>query len=136
MSATSAGTLPANGPAFTRTWAKGRAIEKLVGADRRKVPYDEIEPEQAPEYVEGRRYSKYELGLMADELLAGQHLLGHPVFLTEDQLKTRRRREIYVASGIPDPSVVSGLFWRTHPQGRKVNSDEQRKKNRATYYRP
>ena len=135
MSATSAGTLPANGPAFTRSWARGRAIEKLVGADRRKIPYDEVEPEQAPEYVEGRRYSKYELSLMADELLAGQHLLGHPVFLTKDQLKQRRKREIYVSTGIPDPSVTSGLYWRTHPQGRKVNSDEQRQKNGSGFYR-
>lgn len=59
--------------------------------------------------------------------------------LMEEHLQHRRRREIYTESddamGVPDPSIVSGLYHRTHPQGRKVNSKEQRKRNGASFYR-
>ena len=58
----------------------------------------------------------------------------HPI-LFEEHLHQRRRREIYNATGIPDPSIKIGIYNRTHPQGRKVNSPEQRKKNGASYYR-
>lgn len=59
--------------------------------------------------------------------------------LMEEHLQHRRRREIYTESddamGVPDPSIISGLYHRTHPQGRKVNSKEQRKRNGASFYR-
>lgn len=55
--------------------------------------------------------------------------------LSRSQLASRLRREVYVGSGTPDPSVVSGIYWRTHPEGRSVNSDEQRKRNGASFYR-
>jgi hypothetical protein len=55
--------------------------------------------------------------------------------LFEEHLKNRQRREIYTTIGTPDPNIVSGLFNRTHPQGRKVNSADQRKKHGASFYR-
>lgn len=58
----------------------------------------------------------------------------HPI-LFEEHLKNRMRREIYTSLGHPEPDIVSGLFNRTHPQGRKVNSEEQRKKHGASFYR-
>lgn len=55
--------------------------------------------------------------------------------LFEEHLKNRQRREIYTTVGTPDPSIVAGMFNRTHPQGRKVNSAEQRRRHGASFYR-
>ncbi len=60
---------------------------------------------------------------------------GKDPILFEDHLKNRQKREIYTSIGTPDPGIVAGLFNRTHPQGRKVNSDEQRRKHGASFYR-
>lgn len=60
---------------------------------------------------------------------------GEDPILFEEHLQSRRRREIFPANGTPDPSIVAGIYNRTHPQGRKVNSSEQRKKNGASWYR-
>lgn len=72
---------------------------------------------------------------------------GENPILFEEHLYNRRRREINVASGTPDdlkglwdkPGVTRGdgqvLYNRTHPQGRKVNSEEARKKHGASWYR-
>lgn len=62
-------------------------------------------------------------------------IAGSNPILFEEHLQQRRRREIFPANGTPDPSIVAGIYNRTHPQGRKVNSDEQRKKNGASWYR-
>lgn len=55
--------------------------------------------------------------------------------LFEEHLKNRQRREIYTTIGTPDPSIVQGMFNRTHPNGRKVNSADQRKRHGASFYR-
>lgn len=60
---------------------------------------------------------------------------GDNPILFEEHFQSRKRREIYTAQGTPDPSIVSGMYNRTHPQGRKVNSPEQRKKNGASFFR-
>lgn len=60
---------------------------------------------------------------------------GDSPILFEEHFQSRKRREIYTACGTPDPEIVSGIYNRTHPQGRKVNSSEQRKKNGASWYR-
>lgn len=54
--------------------------------------------------------------------------------LFENHLQDRRRREIYNSIGTPDPSINKGIYNRSHPQGRKVNTPEQRAKNGASYY--
>lgn len=82
-------------------------------------------------------YSDRELMLMTEKILLNdpKPFWEEPVWLPAAQLMERMKREIYPASGVPDPAIVSGLYWRTHPQGRKVNTDEQRKQNAASYYR-
>jgi hypothetical protein len=60
---------------------------------------------------------------------------GDNPILFEEHIQSRKRREIYTTQGFPDPNIVSGIYNRTHPQGRKVNSDVQRKKNGASWYR-
>jgi hypothetical protein len=60
---------------------------------------------------------------------------GDNPILFKEHLKNRMSREIYTTVGTPDPEIVSGLFNRTHPQGRKVNSADQRKRHGASFYR-
>ena len=71
--------------------------------------------------------------------------------LFAEHLYSRQRREIGNSTGIADPTLTASLqdknkpgrfagdgqmmYNRTHPRGRKVNSEEQRKKNGASYYR-
>jgi hypothetical protein len=66
---------------------------------------------------------------------AAKGIGGKDPILFEEHFQSRRRREIYTSIGTPDPSIVAGIYNRTHPQGRKVNSAEQRKKNGASWYR-
>jgi hypothetical protein len=60
---------------------------------------------------------------------------GDSPILFEEHFHSRKRREIYTSVGTPDPSIVAGIYNRTHPQGRKVNSEEQRKRNGASFFR-
>ena len=57
----------------------------------------------------------------------------NPVLMAE-HLHARKKREIIVTSGIPDPAYVSGYFNRSHPQGRPMNSPERRARG-ASFYR-
>jgi hypothetical protein len=60
---------------------------------------------------------------------------GENPILFDEHLQSRKRREIYTTGGVPDPGIVSGIYNRTHPKGRKVNSEEQRKKHGASFFR-
>lgn len=60
---------------------------------------------------------------------------GKDPILFESHLAERKRREIYNIHGVPDPSIVSGMYNKSHPQGRKVNTPEQRRVSGASYYR-
>lgn len=62
-------------------------------------------------------------------------IAGDDPILFEEHFQSRRKREIYTTQGTPDPEIVSGLYNRVHPQGRKVNSAEQRKRHGASFYR-
>lgn len=110
-------------------WKKSNNIQKRWGADR-ATPFEERHGFEAPEFEDGRSYTRRELEAMADVMVEGFEDV-----LSRSQLASRLRREIYVTSGIPDPHKVSGLYWRTHPEGRTVNSDEQRQRNGAGFYR-
>lgn len=48
---------------------------------------------------------------------------GDSQILDHAALANRKKREIYNKNGKPDPSFVSGLYWRQHPHGRKINAD-------------
>lgn len=60
---------------------------------------------------------------------------GKDPILFEEHFQSRRRREIYNSLGSPDPAIVSGIYNRAHPQGRKINSPEARAKHGASYYK-
>lgn len=91
--------------------------------------------------------SPRELDAVADEILRAQAkeidpatgkergIGGDNPILFQEHEQARKRREIYTENGVPDPSLVSGLYNRTHPQGRKVNTDEARRKHGASFYR-
>jgi hypothetical protein len=57
----------------------------------------------------------------------------NPVLL-EEHLIARKRREIMCENGTPDPNIVAGLYNRTHPDGRRVNSKESRERHGASFY--
>lgn len=68
---------------------------------------------------------------------------GKNAILFETHLYNRRRREIYVKDGVPDPAYTmdrwgkrptTGIYGRAHPLGRKINTPEQRKKG-SSYFR-
>lgn len=98
----------------------------------------------APEYEEGMSYQAWQIIAMSHAILyeaarKEDPMLRNGIFgdgiLSEEQVSYRKRREIYTTKGTPDPSIVSGIYWRTHPQGRKfVSSLAERKKGSGSYY--
>lgn len=117
---------------------------------QRRFTREPVDPETFD--PEKEDYTQRELEDYADALLRQDAKEDNPIhgdnpILFEEHLYNRRRREILVTSGTPDD--IQGLddergihrgdgqkiFNRTHPQGRKVNSEHQRKKNGASYYR-
>jgi len=60
---------------------------------------------------------------------------GENPILFQEHFDARKRREIYTTEGTPDPNIVSGIYNRTHPKGRKQNTDEQRKRHGASFFR-
>lgn len=104
--------------------------------DKITMSYEEASrKELIPEFHEGEIYSKRQLEWMANDLIFKDPEWSPKWgILSPDMYKRRKKREIYTGLGAPDPSIVSGLYWRTHPQGRKVSTDEQRKKYGASYY--
>lgn len=92
---------------------------------------------EVPDFEEDVEYTERQLLLLAEKILRADSKppQEYPAVLFYEHMKDRWRREIYTSNGIPDPSIVQGIYWRTHPNGRKVNSDEQRKNNGASFYR-
>ena len=108
---------------------------------RQKPDYIEFDPEKA----KAGGYTKSELEIIADQMLREQAneieeetgkkrgLKGDNPILFYEHLRQRRRREIHSTSGSVDPSAVQGMYWRSSPNGRKVNSEEARKRGAAYY---
>lgn len=98
-------------------------------------------------YEEGGQYTDRELEIIADQMLRAQAKVVDPEtgkergiggvapILFREHLDARKRREIYNENGIPEPHLVSGIYNRQHPQGRKVNTQAQRTAHGASYYR-
>ena len=65
-----------------------------------------------------QEYSPRELLLLAEKMLLEDEKPSteYPAWLSVERMKQRMKREVFVASGIPDPSVASGMYWRTHPR--------------------
>lgn len=112
--------------------------------------------EEYIEYEEGKSYTPAQLDQIATQMLREdanriEHTCGDPPIegceckrrgvegenpiLLDSHLYTRKRREIMVSSGTPDPSIVQGLYNRVHPNGRKVNDPESRKKFGLSFYK-
>lgn len=113
--------------------------------------------EEYIEYVEGQTYTSAQLDQIATQMLRedANRVLEHDTqcsgeddckckrrgvggenpILFESHLYARKRREIMVNSGTPDPSIVQGCYNRTHPQGRKVNDPADRKRMGLSFYR-
>jgi hypothetical protein len=65
-----------------------------------------------------------------------------PRILFQEHIEPDWRREVLAKSGTIDDEVTKSLskdgqmmYNRQHPQGRRVNSEAQRKTNGASYYR-
>jgi hypothetical protein len=103
----------------------------ITDCDRIKKEVPDFDPDLAD------IYSQRALQLLAEKILLmdPKPSTEDPMWLNGEMYIRRAKREIFVADGIPDPAIVSGLYWRTHPQGRKVNSDERRKNHGDSYYR-
>lgn len=99
--------------------------------------YDRDGIRKLPPFDEGLQYTNWELLLYAERYLIedSKPVRKHPQILLMTHLKDRQRHEIYASNGTPDPSIVKGIYNRTHPNGRRVNSDEQRRLNGASFYR-
>lgn len=101
------------------------------------------------DYVEdpNRPPTSFELEEQADEILRAhakeidpktgkeRGIGGKDPILFKEHIYARMRREIFPESGTPDPNLVAGMYNRTHPQGRKVNSNDARKKHGASFYK-
>lgn len=98
-------------------------------------------------YEEGKSYTPKELERLANQLLRAhadsinpetgkkRSIGGQNPILFEQHLYERQKREILNENGVPEPRLVSGMYYRTHPEGRKVNSEDQRKRHGAAFYR-
>jgi len=104
-------------------------------------------PEPLKPFEEGKHYTDAQLEGYADQLLRAdtrsidpetgkeRGIGGENPILFAEHLYARKRREIYPKSGEADPNLVAGMYNKTHPEGRKTNSPEARKKHGASYYR-
>ena len=74
-------------------------------------------------------YTKRELLLLAEKMLLEDEkpCREDPAWLNADRYKHRSKHEIYCAAGTPDPAIASGLYWRTHPEGRRWRTPEERR---------
>ena len=97
-------------------------------SDTPRVKRDIPDFDPALEFV----YTKRELLQLAEKILLEDEKPSSesPVWLNVNQLKQRLKHEIYCSAGVPDPSIVSGLYWRTHPEGRRWRTPAQRKETR------
>jgi hypothetical protein len=72
-----------------------------------------------------------------------RNINGKDSILFASHIYNRKRREIQVKDGIPDPAYTmdrkgrptQGMYNRAHPQGRKVNTDHARRTHGASFYR-
>lgn len=136
-------------------WPKKRApnynLNKIRFGDNTNVPGWKRRPsynkDERIEFVEGEQYTNAQLEQLADQFLRDdansideetgkrRGIGGEDPILFAEHLYQRQRREILNENGIPEPGLVKGLYDRTHPEGRKVNSPEARAKHGASWYR-
>lgn len=86
-------------------------------------------------------YTRRELSLLAEKILLEdpKPMAEDPVVLNYSALRHRTKPEIYTSSGIADPTLTEGLngegmYWRTHPNGRKWATEEMRRTTGCGFY--
>lgn len=104
----------------------------------RKELLQELEPFDS----EKTDYTDRELNMYADQFLRDAGSVDDAPFLFQEHIEPRWRKEVNPKGGTPDAAITYSLspdgqtiYNRQHPEGRKVNSDVQRKSNGASYYR-
>jgi hypothetical protein len=87
-------------------------------------------------------YTERELAMYTDLMLREAGSSEDAPFLFQEHIEPRWRKEVKTENGTPDPAISNAnspdgqtMYNRQHPQGRKVNSKEQRTSNGASYYR-
>jgi hypothetical protein len=90
---------------------------------------------ELPDYDPDLDYTPYDLMMLAEKILLEDQKppTEEPMYLNIPMLMNRQKREVYVTNGIPDPAYKEGLYWRTHPNGRKVS--ENRRETNSGFYR-
>jgi len=116
-------------------WSRGRTKYTL-----RKDALEDLEEDFNPEH----KYSSSTLEAYADKLLREDTKARpeEPKILFQEHIETRWSREVHSETGVADQTLTNAQtpdgapsYNRTHPQGRKVNSEKQRKNSGASYYR-
>lgn len=89
-----------------------------------------------------RDYTERELAMYTDIMLREAGSDDECPILFQEHIEPRWRKEVLTKAGSPDQAVTNSLsndgqnmYNRQHPEGRKVNSEQQRKVNGASYYR-
>lgn len=115
---------------FRNRWRRTEAWGADLGDNPKKIL------ELVPDFDAAINYTADQLLLQAERILCedDRGIGEYPAILRKSHIENRKRREIYVNSGTPDPSVVQGIYNRTHPQGRKYKSPEERKANGDSFY--
>jgi hypothetical protein len=94
---------------------------------------DEV-PDFDPDLAD--QYTQRELRLLAEKILLTDPKLAseEPAWLNATSYRYRLAHEIYTASGVPDPAIASGMYWRTHPNGRKWATPEVMRATGCGFY--
>lgn len=91
---------------------------------------------EVPDYDPEETYTQHEIMMLTEKILRSDEkpFDEHPMVLFAEHYRYRFAHEIYTANGTPDPNIVSGLYWRTHPNGVAFNSDEVRAEKGTAFY--
>jgi hypothetical protein len=111
----------------------------------RRTPYTYKKDlwKELPPFDPAQDYTAKELELYANAMLSDTKGDEGPRILFQENIEQRDwRREVYANSGTVDDEITKAIsrdgqmmYNRQHPQGRRVNSEQQRKVNGASYYR-
>lgn len=117
---------------------------------RKQEPVD-IETFDAETDYNGRELEAYADAILRADSKQFTNYSKEKGILFPEHVYTRQRREIGNSSGIADPTLTASLqdkqkpgrhsgdgqmiYNRTHPRGRKVNSEEQRQRHGASFFR-
>lgn len=74
-----------------------------------------------PDYDPEESYTDRELLLIAEKILLTDERTpkADPMWLNWGMYKHRYKHEVYTNQGTPDPSIMEGSYWKTHPSGRR-----------------